>query len=39
MQDILNERRLLKPQVRRAGIGSLGRHSLGSGDQRSRATY
>ena len=30
-QDILNDRRLLKPQVRRPGLRSLGRHRVGSG--------
>ena len=37
--DILNERRLLKPQVRRAGLRSLGRHRVGSGHRRSRPPY
>ena len=36
-QDILNERRLLKPQVRRPGSDRLGRHLLGPGDRRDRA--
>ena len=36
-QDILNERRLLKPQVRRPGLRPLGRHRLGPGARRDRA--
>ena len=36
-QDILNERRILKPQVRRPGGHRLGRHFLGSGLRRNRA--
>ena len=33
-QDIVNERRLLKPQVRRPGSDRLGRHLLGRCDRR-----
>ena len=36
-QDIQNERRLLKPQVRRPGLRSLGRHLLEPGHRRDRA--
>ena len=36
-QDILNDRRLLKPQVRRPGGDRLGRYFVGAGLRRDRA--